>query len=278
LEEFMNLFNLEGKNSVILGGGGVLGTTMAKGLADAGSNVAVCDLYEEAAKKAAQEAKTGNNKTKGYALDAMDIDDIKKVCNSVLEDFGSIDILINAVGGNMKDATTSPPDKTFFDLEGKSISKVVDLNLLGGAIMPSQVFGKEMVKNESGGVIINISSMCAFSPLTRVPGYSAAKAAVSNFTQWLSTDLCKVYGDKIRVNAIAPGFFLTNQNRFLLTDQETGELTERGKTIIAHTPMGKFGDPADLTGTLLWLASDASKFVTGIVVPVDGGFSAFSGV
>ena len=177
----------------------------------------------------------------------------------------------------MKDATTSDT-ATFFDLSKDAIEKVVSLNLMGGAILPSQVFGREMVNNPEGGVIINISSMSAFSPLTRIPGYSAAKAAVSNFTQWLATDLAKAYGEKIRVNAIAPGFFLTDQNRFLLTNPESGELTARGNTIITHTPMGRFGQPEDLVGTLLWLASDASKFVTGIVVPVDGGFSAFSGV
>ena len=177
----------------------------------------------------------------------------------------------------MKAATTSD-EVSFFDLPDDAIEKVINLNVMGGAILPSRVFGKEMVKSKDGGVIINISSMSAFRPLTRTPGYSAAKAAVSNFTQWLSTDICKQYGDKIRVNAIAPGFFLTEQNRFLLTDPKTGEFTQRGKTIIEHTPMGRLGQPEDLIGTLIWLCSDASKFVTGIVVPVDGGFSAFSGV
>ncbi len=273
----MKLFTLNGKNAVLLGGGGVLGATMAEGLAAAGANLAVCDLSEERAVAAAAAIKQEGIKTKGYQLDAMDIESIKKTVDVILKDFGRIDILINAVGGNMKAATTSD-EVSFFDLPGDVLQKVVNLNLMGGAILPSQVFGREMVKNEDGGVIINISSMNAFRPLTRVPGYSAAKAAVSNFTQWLATDLAKQYGDKIRVNAIAPGFFLTEQNRFLLTNPETGEFTLRGKTIIEHTPMGRMGQPEDLTGTLIWLCSDASKFITGIVVPVDGGFSAFSGV
>lgn len=273
----MNLFSLKGKNAVILGGAGVLGTTMAKGLADAGADIAVCDLSEERATALASEISSEGSKAKGYKLNAMDLDDIKSVCQSIINDFGKVDILVNAVGGNMKNATTSDT-MSFFDLPGDAIEKVIGLNLLGGAILPSQVFGKVMVSNPDGGVIINISSMNAFRPLTRIPGYSAAKAAVSNFTQWLSVNLAQEYGDKIRVNALAPGFFLTEQNRFLLTDEKTGELTARGNSIITHTPMGRFGEPEDLVGTLVWLASDASKFVTGIVVPVDGGFSAFSGV
>ena len=159
-----------------------------------------------------------------------------------------------------------------------ALQKVIDLNLMAGAILPSQIFGREMADSSNNGSIINISSMNYFRPLTRTPGYSAAKAAVSNFTQWLAVDLAQAYGEKIRVNAVAPGFFLTDQNRFLLTNPETGELKPRGNKIIQHTPMGRFGKPADLIGTLIWLASDASEFVTGITIPVDGGFSAYSGV
>lgn len=273
----MNMFSLKGKNAALLGGGGILGETMALGLAEAGANLAICDLYEEKAQAVVDKIAAKGMNAKGYKLNAMDPADLKAVSESIFKDFGKVDILINAVGGNMKAATTSD-EVSFFDLPGEVLEKVVNLNLMGGAILPSQVFGREMVKNADGGVIINISSMNAFRPLTRIPGYSAAKAAVSNFTQWLSTDLAKTYGDKIRVNAIAPGFFLTDQNRFLLTSQETGEFTLRGKTIIEHTPMGRLGQPEDLIGTLIWLCSDASKFVTGIVVPVDGGFSAFSGV
>ncbi len=273
----MDLFSLKGKKAVLLGGGGVLGTAMAKGLVDAGADVAVCDLAPDRAQAVADTVMKEGTVVKAYKVDAMDPESIRMAATSIYSDFGRVDILINAVGGNMKAATTSD-DVSFFDLDGDVLDKVVKLNLMGGAILPSQVFGREMVKNEDGGVIINVSSMNAFRPLTRIPGYSAAKAAVSNFTQWLSTDLARQYGDKIRVNAIAPGFFLTDQNRFLLTNPETGEFTQRGKTIVGHTPMGRLGQPDDLVGTLIWLCSDASKFVTGIVVPVDGGFSAFSGV
>ena len=183
--------------------------------------------------------------------------------------------MINGAGGNKKEATTSP-DMSFFDLPSEAIRFVFDLNFLG-TLLPTQVFGREMA--ESGaGIILNVSSMNAFRPLTKIAAYSAAKAAVSNFTQWLAVHVCRNYSTEIRVNAIAPGFFLTEQNRFLLTDEGTGELTARGKTIVDHTPMGRFGQAEDLIGTVIWLLSDASKFVTGVVVPVDGGFSAFSGV
>jgi NAD(P)-dependent dehydrogenase (short-subunit alcohol dehydrogenase family) len=177
----------------------------------------------------------------------------------------------------MAGATTSA-DQPFWDLPAEAIEKVMNLNFLAGTVMPSQVFGARMKDNPEGASIINISSMNALRPLTRIPGYSAAKAAVSNFTQWLAVHLAQEYSTKLRVNAIAPGFFLTAQNRFLLMDEKTGEPTPRGKTIIGHTPMGRYGNPEDLIGVALWLASDASRFVTGIVVPVDGGFSAFSGV
>jgi len=216
-------------------------------------------------------------KAKGYEVDAMNIDSLKGVCAEILKEFGAVNILVNAVGGNMKEATTSET-QSFFDLPNAALRKVVDLNLMAGAILPSQIFGREMANSSDDGSIINISSMNYYRPLTRTPGYSAAKAAVSNFTQWLAVDMAQVYGEKIRVNAIAPGFFLTDQNRFLLTDPATGELKPRGNKIIQHTPMGRFGQPADLIGTLIWLASDASKFVTGITVPVDGGFSSYSGV
>jgi NAD(P)-dependent dehydrogenase (short-subunit alcohol dehydrogenase family) len=186
-----------------------------------------------------------------------------------------VDTLINAAGGNNPRATTGP-DLPFFDLPPDALRFVFDLNVVG-TILPSQVFGRQMAQ-DGKGVILNISSMNALRPLTRIPAYSAAKAGVSNFTRWLSVHMAQEYSPRIRVNAIAPGFFLTAQNRFLLNDEQTGELTERGRTIIAHTPMDRFGDPADLLGTVIWLISPASSFVTGIVVPVDGGFSAFSGV
>jgi NAD(P)-dependent dehydrogenase (short-subunit alcohol dehydrogenase family) len=273
----MDLFSLTVKKAVLLGGGGVLGAAMAKGLLEAGADVAVCDLDPARAQAVVDVMPKGASMAKAYKIDAMDSASIKSTAKDIFCDFGGVDILVNAVGGNMKAATTSE-EVSFFDLNGDVLEKVVRLNLMAGAVLPTQVFGREMVKNEKGGVIINISSMNSFRPLTRIPGYSAAKAAVSNFTQWLSTDLARQYGDKIRVNAIAPGFFLTEQNRYLLTDPETGGFTPRGRTIVEHTPMGRLGQPEDLVGTLVWLCSDASRFVTGIVVPVDGGFSAFSGV
>lgn len=274
----MKLFELKNKNAVILGGGGILGTSMAEGLAAAGANIAIGDLKVDAAEKLAKSIESNEGvKARGYELDAMSLDSLKEVCAEVLKDFKKIDILVNAVGGNMKDASTSDT-QTFFDIPREALQKVVDLNLMAGAILPSQVFGRVMSKNDSGGTIINISSMNYYRPLTRTPGYAAAKAAVSNFTMWLAVDMAQNYGEKIRVNAIAPGFFLTDQNRYLLTNPETGELKPRGNQILQHTPMGRFGEPEDLIGTLIWLASDASKFVTGITIPVDGGFSAYSGV
>jgi NAD(P)-dependent dehydrogenase (short-subunit alcohol dehydrogenase family) len=233
------------------------------------------DLSPEAAKKIADEINKAGGKALAVKCNVLDKKQIEEAAKEIIEKFGKVDILINGAGGNKKDATTSD-SMPFFDLPAEAIRGVFDLNFLG-TLLPSQVFGKEMTKNGSG-VILNVSSMNALRPLTKICGYSAAKAAVSNFTQWLAVHINQNYSKDIRVNAIAPGFFLTEQNRFLLTDEKTGKLTPRGETIIGHTPMGRFGTPDDLTGTVLWLVSDAAKFVTGIVVPVDGGFSAFSGV
>jgi len=274
MRENLKIFSLEGKTAVITGGAGVLGSAIAQGLGKAGAKIALCDIVN--ADKVAKQLQEEGIIAKGYYINVMDIEKIKACRDEVIRDFGRVDILLNAAGGNTKGATTSEELK-FFDLPLSALEKVVGLNLFGGAILPSQVFGKDMIKNQDGGSIINISSMNAFRPLTRIPGYSAAKAAVSNFTQWLSVHFAQEYNKSLRVNAIAPGFFLTDQNRFLLTNED-GSLTPRGKTIIAHTPMDKFGDPEDLIGVCVWLASDASKFVTGIIVPIDGGFSAFSGV
>jgi len=190
-------------------------------------------------------------------------------------EFGGVDVLINGAGGNKKEATTGG-EVSFFDMPAEAIKYVFDLNLIG-TVLPSQVFGREMVKG-GRGVILNVSSMSAVRPLTKVAVYGAAKAAVDNFTRWLAVHMCQNYSKEIRVNAISPGFFLTEQNRFLLTDEKTGQLTARGETIVGHTPMGRFGEAGELVGTVLWLCSDASRFVTGSVIPVDGGFSAFSGV
>jgi NAD(P)-dependent dehydrogenase (short-subunit alcohol dehydrogenase family) len=192
-----------------------------------------------------------------------------------LSKFGKIDGLINAAGGNNPNATTSP-EKSFFDLSLDGLRRVFDLNLIG-TIIPSQIVGRHMAEQKKG-VILNVSSMNAYRPLTRIPAYSASKAGASNFTQWLATHMAQEYSTNIRVNAIAPGFFLTEQNRFLMTDKETGEATERGQKILNHIPMGRLGCPEDLSGTVLWLMSPASAYVTGIIVPVDGGFSGYSGV
>jgi NAD(P)-dependent dehydrogenase (short-subunit alcohol dehydrogenase family) len=235
----------------------------------------VLDLLEPAAAKVAGQIRSAGGRAMGVPCNVLDKRSVVAAKDKVLVEFGKIDVLINGAGGNKREATTSP-DMAFFDLPAEAIRFVFDLNFIG-TLLPTQVFGKVMA--DSGrGVILNISSMNAFRPLTKIPAYSAAKAAVSNFTQWLAVHVCQNYSKEIRVNALAPGFFLTDQNRFLLTDEKTGNLTARGKTIIDHTPMGRFGEASELIGTTIWLLSDAAKFVTGIVVPVDGGFSAFSGV
>jgi NAD(P)-dependent dehydrogenase (short-subunit alcohol dehydrogenase family) len=210
-----------------------------------------------------------------FTADVLDAAAMRTAAHEVVREFGRVDCLLNGAGGNHPGATTKP-ELSFFDLPEDALRFVFDLNMLG-TIIPSQVFGRLMAEQKEG-VILNVSSMSAMRPLTRVLGYSAAKAGVNSFTQWLAVHLATEYSPRIRVNAIAPGFFLTEQNRFLLTDKETGDLTARGQSIIAHTPMGRFGEPEDLLGTLLWLLSPASAFVTGVVVPVDGGFSAFGGV
>ncbi len=270
----LNIFSLEGKTAVITGGAGILGTEIARGLGSAGASVAICDIAETGL--IVESLKAAGIDAKGYQIDVMDKQKIIECKDNVLDDFGSIDILVNAAGGNLKEATTSS-ELSFFDMETDAIQKVIRLNLFGGAILPAQVFGKTMAANEAGGSIINISSMNAFRPLTRIPGYSAAKAAVNNFTQWLAVYFAQEFNKKLRVNAIAPGFFLTQQNHYLLFDKEEN-LNPRGRAIIAHTPAGEFGKPQDLIGVCIWLASDASRFVSGIVVPIDGGFSAYSGV
>jgi NAD(P)-dependent dehydrogenase (short-subunit alcohol dehydrogenase family) len=269
------MFDLTGKVAVVTGAGGVLCSEMAKALAKAGAKVAVMDLMEDAAKRVADEINKAGGKAIAAKCSVLDKKQLEDAKDTIVGKLGGIDILINGAGGNKKEATTSD-SLPFFDLPMEAIRGVFDLNIIG-TLLPCQVFGKVMAQAKKG-VILNVSSMNAFRPLTKICGYSAAKAAVSNFTQWLAVHINQNYSKDIRVNAIAPGFFLTEQNRFLLTDEKTGQLTPRGKTIIEHTPMGRFGQPCDLTGTMLWLVSDAAKFVTGIVVPVDGGFSAFSGV
>ena len=274
MSDFLDIFSLKGKKAVITGGAGILGLSISMGLGKAGAKVAICDIVDN--KTAVSNLTENEIEAKGYYIDVMDKDKIEQCKSEIISDFGGIDILVNAAGGNIKDATTSEK-LAFFDLELSALQKVVELNLFGGAILPTQVFGKIMAHNKAGGSIINISSMNAFRPLTRIPGYSAAKAAVSNFTQWLAVHFAQEYNKKLRVNAIAPGFFLTKQNHYLLFDKKE-KLTERGKSIIAHTPLGEFGKTDDLIGVCIWLASDASRFVSGVVIPIDGGFNAYSGV
>ncbi len=274
-ESFSKMHDFTGQTAVVTGGAGVLCGEMAVALAECGANVAILDREPTLGKRLLDRIQ--NTKGKGIVVyvDVLKRDVTEGAAQEVLQSFGRVNYLINGAGGNSPKATTNP-DQSFFQLPEEGLRFVSDLNLLG-TILPSQVFGKLMAEQKEG-VILNISSMNAFKPLTRIPAYSAAKAAVSNFTQWLAVHMAQEYSSNIRVNAIAPGFFLTEQNRFLLTDKETGELTLRGKKIIEHTPMGRFGIPEDLIGTVLWLLSPASEFVTGIVVPIDGGFSAYSGV
>ena len=278
--------DLTGKTALVTGGGGVLCGCMAKALGECGASVVVADLREEAAKAVADDITAAGGTAMGVACNVLEKDSLMAANAKIEATFGPVDILVNGAGGNHPKGTTSkehllPEDlnetvegiTTFYDLDPAGIQFVFNLNFLG-TLLPTQVFTRKMAERQSG-VVINISSMNAFTPLTKIPAYSGAKAAVSNFTQWLAVHMSKV---GIRVNAIAPGFFLTDQNRALLT-QEDGALTPRGNTIIGQTPMGKFGAPEDLLGALVWLVSnEAAGFVTGTVIPVDGGFSAFSGV
>lgn len=266
------IFDLTGKTIAITGGAGVLGSSLARGFAEANARVVVMDLLVDRARELASELGPAH---RGTAVNVMDSDSIQKAFEFCLKEMDGINILVNGAGGNHPQATTTP-DRSFFDLPKESLAFVMDLNL-AGTILPSQVFGRRMAQ-QGAGCILNISSVNAFRPLTRIPAYSAAKAAVSNFTQWLAVHMAQEYSPEIRVNAIAPGFFLTAQNRFLLTNEKTGELTPRGQQIIDRTPQGRFGEPEDLIGTAIWLVSNAARFVTGVVVPVDGGFSAYSGV
>ena len=274
MKNVLDIFSLKGKTAIITGGAGVLGRNIAEGLGNAGAKMAICDIVDTS--DIVKDFKSKNIEARGYYIDVLKKDKIKICQDQILSDFGKVDILVSAAGGNQKEATTSE-ELSFFDLPQGALEKVIALNLFGGAILPAQVFGKTMAENSEGGSVINISSMNAFRPLTRIPGYSAAKAAVSNFTQWLAVHFAQEYNKNLRVNAIAPGFFLTQQNHFLLFDNNEN-LTERGTSIISHTPMDRFGKPEDLVGPCIWLASDASRFVSGIVLPIDGGFSAFSGV
>ena len=270
-----SLFGLSRRVAVVTGGGGALMGTISLALGRLGVKVAILDVVPEAAQNVVDKIVAAGGDATAVKCDVLDKISVEASCKSVMERYGRVDFLINGAGGNKKQATTSL-DLSFFDLPSDAVQAVFNLNLIG-TLLPSQVFGRVLAE-KGEGVILNISSMNAFRPLSRIPAYSAAKAAVSNFTQWLAVHLSQEYSKKIRVNAIAPGFFLTHQNRFLLTDEETGKLTPRGGSILDHTPMGRFGDPEDLISTVVWLLSPGAAFVHGVVVPVDGGFSAFSGV
>lgn len=270
-----NLFDLSNQVAVITGGSGVLGRVMAQALAQAGARVAILGRRAEANEQVATEIRAEGGRALGVACDVLQPDALANAVTQVESALGPVDILVNGAGGNQPGGTTSPT-QSFFQLDPAAVNNVVNLNFTG-TLLTCQAFGLGMAQRKHG-VIINVTSMSAFRPLTRVGAYGAAKAAVSNFTQWLAIHLAQEYSPHLRVNALAPGFFLTDQNRFLLTDKETGAWTERGAKIVAHTPQGRLGQPDDLIGTLLWLASPASAFVTGVVIPVDGGFSAYSGV
>ncbi|HTY00397.1 MAG TPA: SDR family oxidoreductase [Bacteroidota bacterium] len=276
--------SLRGKNCIITGGGGVIGRALCEGLAKVGVNLAIIDVArEEAEKLASSYASTYGVKAMAAVADVLDKSSLQGAKNLVTSRLGPIHLLINCAGGNSPKATTRAEfveretvadlSGTFYGLDVDGFRKVFDLNFLG-TILPTMVFTEDMVR-EGGGVVLNISSMNAFRPLTKIPAYSAAKASINNFTEWLAVHLAKA---NIRVNAIAPGFLLTNQNRFLMLDEKTNALTERGQKVITGTPMGRFGEPEELQGITLFLLSDLSKFITGVVVPVDGGFNAYSGV
>lgn len=272
-------FSLVGKVAVVTGGTGVLGGAIARGLAQYGARVGVLGRREDRARLVAEEIQGLGGEAVILPVDVLDGGQLESARDVVIERWGAIDVLVNAAGGNVSGATVGE-DEPFFGLPTKAFEEVFGLNVLG-TVLPIQVFGEAMVGDakpgEAAGSIVNVSSMAAQRPLTRVVGYSAAKAAVENLTRWLAVELARKHGPRIRVNAVAPGFFLGEQNRALLV-HEDGSLTERGRTIIEHTPAGRFGEPEELVGTTVWLCSPAASFVNGAVIPVDGGFGAFSGV
>jgi NAD(P)-dependent dehydrogenase (short-subunit alcohol dehydrogenase family) len=275
--EIERAFDFSGQTILITGGSGLLGSEMARGLFACGANVIILGRNLQAAERLVENLNADARRNQALAVqaDVLQKDMLQHALDTCLEKFGYINGLINAAGGNHVMATTSPKQH-FFDLSEEGIRSVFDVNILG-TLFPCQVIGAHMAERQQG-VILNISSMNAYRPLTRIPAYSAAKAGVSNFTQWLAVHMAQEYSPHIRVNAIAPGFFISTQNRTMLIDEETGEYTERGQNVIKQTPMGRFGDPHELVGATLWLMSPAAAFVTGVIIPVDGGFSAYSGV
>lgn len=275
LDEFRSLYDFSGRTVLVTGGTGVLAWEIVTTLAQCNANVVVLSRSHEQGSMLVEKAfKSVKRRALHVYADVLNPESLQKANETIQTEFGAVDILINAAGGNHPAATTKP-DLSFFDLPLDALRHVGDLNLLG-TILPCQVFGRGMAERGEG-VILNVSSMNAFRPLTRIPAYSAAKAAINNFTQWLAVHMAQNYSPRIRVNAIAPGFFIGQQNRRLLL-QEDGSLTPRGQSILDHTPMNRFGTPEDLLGATLWLISPAASFVTGVVIPIDGGFSAFGGV
>ena len=274
MEPSTNFFDVKNKVAVLAGGSGILGSHMAKGLVAAGARAVLLGTNEKNVESKAREISTDPTRVLGLKCDVLSKDQLEKTNDVIVKQFGRIDILINAAGGNIPEATIGI-DQNVFDLHFEDLKKVTDLNFYG-TVLPTLIFGKTMATQKKGSVI-NMSSMATQRAITRVVGYSAAKAAIDNFTRWMAVEMAKKFGSGIRVNAMAPGFFITAQNRSLLTNKD-GSLTDRGKTILAITPFGRFGEPDDLIGTVLWLASDASAFVTGTIIPIDGGFSAFSGL
>lgn len=274
MEYISSLFCIKEKVVIITGGGGIIGGALAKGFLSAGAKVIILGRTEANLKQMVEALKTGENEITSFQCDVLDRERLMQVNHEILKRYGRIDVLINAAGGNMAGATIGV-NQNIFDLDMDAFKKVTDLNL-NGTVLPTLVFAKSMAENGRGS-IINISSMASVRSITRVVGYSAAKAAIDNFTRWMAVELASKFGGGIRINAIAPGFLLTNQNRQLLTNKD-GSLTERGKSIISLTPFKRFGEPEEMVGPVIWLASNASAFVTGAIIPIDGGFSSFSGV
>ncbi len=266
-------YNIKGKVAIVSGGGGVLGGSISKSLLEAGAKVAILDIREENLKSRIEELSPLGD-VEGYACNVLEEESLKGVRDKVIEKWGAIHILINAAGGNIPGATLTE-DQTIFDMKISDYKKVTDLNL-DGTVIPSLIFGEAMAKSGEGS-IINISSMATYSAITRVMGYSVAKTGVNIFTQWMASELAMKFGEKVRVNAIAPGFFIGDQNRAVLINPD-GSYTERSKKVLAKTPMKRFGDIKELNGLVQFLCSDAASFITGTIIPVDGGFSAFSGV
>lgn len=275
VDNMNNMFSLEGKVAVVTGAGGVLCSEISKGLARAGAKVALLDLRPDMAEKAAEEIRAEGYDAAAFECNVLERESIEKAKDAVLAKFGKVDILLNGAGGNKPDCTTGP-DMSFFDIPQASVQWVFNLNILG-TILPTQVFGKLFAEQDSG-CVVNVSSMSAFHPLTRTVAYSAAKAAVSNFTEWMAVHFNQEYSKKIRVNAIAPGFLLTQQNYYLMVDEKTGGNTPRGEKVLAKTPMDRFGKPEELVGGVIYLCSDAASFVNGTVLAIDGGYNAYSGV